>query len=289
MLIIEGSYYFVDKVKFKTRMQCHPLLEDQFRPIISDNYYESKLFWFELDQRQTDRLIALFSSSPILTTVSPLNRASSSLKTFQTINVREDSTNSSVFSSNISVTCPDSKKKWSSLFKVSPTVAKEDIEDFEKPTSELNLSSSNPSSYGWEEPSCTSRSSEEESKSCEAPTSGSGRQREIEEPEFFISSNEIDSSYFEVKVESEEYKSIALEVNLPYSNLKDVAENMEGNALSKGDEEILFEDTYDEDVRMHWERTANNSLGANIDVNLSSDRQLVTQVLEHPFYDTSLF
>lgn len=45
-------------------MQCQPLSEDQFGPVIVDNYYESRLFWFELDQNQTSKLISLFSSSP---------------------------------------------------------------------------------------------------------------------------------------------------------------------------------------------------------------------------------
>lgn len=46
-------------------MQCQPLLEVQFGPVIADNYYLPKLFWFELDQGQTNKLISLFSSSPV--------------------------------------------------------------------------------------------------------------------------------------------------------------------------------------------------------------------------------
>ncbi|EOY32624.1 Beta-propeller, Kelch repeat type 1, Development/cell death domain, Kelch related, Kelch-type beta propeller-like protein isoform 1 [Theobroma cacao] len=56
---------YAAQVKIRIRVQCHPLLEDQFRPIIADNYYEPKLFWFELDQAQTNKLISMFSSSPI--------------------------------------------------------------------------------------------------------------------------------------------------------------------------------------------------------------------------------
>lgn len=44
------------------------MLEHQFQPIIADNYYERKLFWFELDQAQTNKLISLFSSSPVTNT-----------------------------------------------------------------------------------------------------------------------------------------------------------------------------------------------------------------------------
>ena len=44
-------------------MQCQPLLEEQFKPIIFRNYYEERLFWFELDHAQTSKLVSLFSSS----------------------------------------------------------------------------------------------------------------------------------------------------------------------------------------------------------------------------------
>lgn len=291
MLIVFGiSYSFVDKVKMKIRMQCHPLLEDQFRPIISKNYYEARLFWFELDQKQTKRLIALFSSQPILETISPSLSVSSFSKALQTINVKDDSNNREVFSSNINVACLDSKKKWSSLFKVSLTDEREDGEDFEKSTSEFKVSHSNHSSYDWEEPSCISHSSEEEIKSCEAPNNGSGSHTENEESAFFESGNEIYSSYYsDVKDEGEEYKSTDLEVNLPCLNLKDVAENMEGNALFKSDEENLLDDNHEEDIQMHsMSKTENNSLGVNTDVDLNSDCQLVAQVLHHSF-GTSLF
>lgn len=261
------------QVKFKTRMQCHPLLEDQFRPVIADNYYEPKLFWFELDQRQTNRLIALFSSSPILETASPSERPSSLSKALITINVREDSNNGETFSSNMNVACLDSKKKWSSLFKVSQMDAREDGGDCNKMTSELNLSNSKNSCYEWEEPSCTSHSSEEESKSYEAPTNGSERQSEIEEPAFFI------SSFYDVTVEGEEYKSVDLEVNIPYSNIEDAAENMEGDALFKSDEENSLEDNPEDDIQTHWMITENKSLGADEDVDLNSDCQLVAQLL----------
>ncbi|OMO78064.1 Kelch repeat type 1 [Corchorus olitorius] len=54
------------QVKIRIRRQCQPLLEDQYQPVIADNYYcEPKLFWFELDQAQTNKLISMFSSSPM--------------------------------------------------------------------------------------------------------------------------------------------------------------------------------------------------------------------------------
>ncbi|KAI4306901.1 hypothetical protein L6164_030141 [Bauhinia variegata] len=55
---------FAAQVRIRTRMECKPLLEDQFGPIIANNCYEPKLFWFELDRDQTNKLISMFSSSP---------------------------------------------------------------------------------------------------------------------------------------------------------------------------------------------------------------------------------
>ncbi|KAA0054992.1 ring canal kelch-like protein isoform X1 [Cucumis melo var. makuwa] len=248
---------FSAQVKFKTRMQCHPLLEDQFRPIIADNYYQAKLFWFELDQRQTNRLIALFSSSPIVGTVSSSESPRSLFEALQTVNLREDNNNSKAFSSNMNVACLDSKKKWSSLFQGSHTDVREDGEDCQKMTSELNLSNSNNSCYEWEEPFCAPHSSEEESEACEAFTNGSEIQSEIEEPALFT------SSCYDVEVEGEEYKSAALQMNIPYSNIEDAAENMKGDALYESDEEKSWEGTPEEDIGSH----------------LSSDCRLVAQLL----------
>ncbi|WCJ19964.1 DCD (Development and Cell Death) domain protein [Euphorbia peplus] len=56
---------FPAQVKFQIRAHCQPLLEDQFGPIINQNYYSPRLFWFELDKDQANGLIALFSSSPM--------------------------------------------------------------------------------------------------------------------------------------------------------------------------------------------------------------------------------
>ena len=50
------------KVQIRVRLQCQPLSEEQFRPIIADNYYSSSYFWFELDHAQTSKLISLLSS-----------------------------------------------------------------------------------------------------------------------------------------------------------------------------------------------------------------------------------
>ncbi|KAG6728835.1 hypothetical protein I3842_02G194000 [Carya illinoinensis] len=61
---------FPAQVKIRILMPCHPLLEDQFRTVISSNYYEPRLFWFELDRDQTKDLISLFSASPLAVSTS---------------------------------------------------------------------------------------------------------------------------------------------------------------------------------------------------------------------------
>ena len=65
-----GLMYFyavcVFKVKIQIRMQCQPLPETQFSHVIEENYYEERLFWFELDREQTNKLISLFSSSQVI-------------------------------------------------------------------------------------------------------------------------------------------------------------------------------------------------------------------------------
>ncbi|KAH7855739.1 hypothetical protein Vadar_028277 [Vaccinium darrowii] len=68
----DGAEYtpYPAQVRVRIQTQCQPLLEDQFRRIIADNYYEQRLFWFELDQAQTRNLISLFSSSPVDRSVS---------------------------------------------------------------------------------------------------------------------------------------------------------------------------------------------------------------------------
>ncbi|GAB4834047.1 hypothetical protein Ancab_032300 [Ancistrocladus abbreviatus] len=64
---IDGSErtFYPAQVQIRVRLYCQPLLESQFEPIISDNYYNHNHFWFELDHAQTDKLISLFSSKVI--------------------------------------------------------------------------------------------------------------------------------------------------------------------------------------------------------------------------------
>lgn len=45
--------------------KCRPLPEEKFKPLIKNNYYEERLFYFELDKGQYTRLRTLFLSSPL--------------------------------------------------------------------------------------------------------------------------------------------------------------------------------------------------------------------------------
>ncbi|KAM7526543.1 hypothetical protein LguiA_016445 [Lonicera macranthoides] len=56
---------FPAQVQIRIRLQCQALREDQFKPIILDNYYTQNHFWFELDHAQTSRLMSLLSSVAI--------------------------------------------------------------------------------------------------------------------------------------------------------------------------------------------------------------------------------
>ncbi|XP_078445040.1 influenza virus NS1A-binding protein [Wolffia australiana] len=58
---------FPAQVRIFTTKYCKPLKEALFRPIISDNYYTSNHFYFELDHSQTRTLLSLFTpnSSPV--------------------------------------------------------------------------------------------------------------------------------------------------------------------------------------------------------------------------------
>ncbi|KAE9622261.1 putative development/cell death domain, kelch-type beta propeller [Lupinus albus] len=69
------------QVQVHVRLQCQPLSEDKFRPIIQDNYYSQKHFWFELDHAQTHKLNALLASLAI----APGNSASQNIPRWTTI------------------------------------------------------------------------------------------------------------------------------------------------------------------------------------------------------------
>ncbi|CAE5966835.1 unnamed protein product [Arabidopsis arenosa] len=52
------------QVKVRVRVRCEPLPEEKFSPVISENYKDEKMFWFELDRGQTNKLLRLFKPSP---------------------------------------------------------------------------------------------------------------------------------------------------------------------------------------------------------------------------------
>lgn len=52
-------------MQFRVRLQCQPLSEDKFRQVIADNYYTNNKFYFELDHRQSSKLLYLLASLAI--------------------------------------------------------------------------------------------------------------------------------------------------------------------------------------------------------------------------------
>ncbi|KAL6133005.1 hypothetical protein ACLB2K_065242 [Fragaria x ananassa] len=56
---------FPAQAQIRVRLQCHPLRESQFKPIIVDNYYSANKFWFELDHAQANKLMTLLASCAI--------------------------------------------------------------------------------------------------------------------------------------------------------------------------------------------------------------------------------
>ncbi|XP_055812721.1 uncharacterized protein LOC129882448 isoform X2 [Solanum dulcamara] len=60
----DGSFRtpYPAQVQIRVRLLCQPLLENQFKPVIKDNYYGQNHFLFELDHVQAGKLISIFSS-----------------------------------------------------------------------------------------------------------------------------------------------------------------------------------------------------------------------------------
>ncbi|XP_009373092.1 uncharacterized protein LOC103962148 [Pyrus x bretschneideri] len=61
---------FPAQVQIRVRLQCRPVLESQFKPILVDNYYSQCHFWFELDHAQTSRVMSLFATAGIASSTS---------------------------------------------------------------------------------------------------------------------------------------------------------------------------------------------------------------------------
>lgn len=53
------------QVQIRIRLQSKPLPEEQFKPIILDNYFRPNHFWFELDHAQTSKLLSLLSAQAV--------------------------------------------------------------------------------------------------------------------------------------------------------------------------------------------------------------------------------
>ncbi|KAK7247081.1 hypothetical protein RIF29_41958 [Crotalaria pallida] len=62
------------QVQMRVRLQCLPLSEDIFGQVIADNYFTSNHFWFELDHRQTSKLMSLLASVAIASGTSVVPR-----------------------------------------------------------------------------------------------------------------------------------------------------------------------------------------------------------------------
>lgn len=90
-------------------MRCEPLPEEKFSPVIAENYKDEKMFWFELDRGQTNKLLRLFSPSPSV-------RAPSTSKFAAPPPRKPIPTSSLAQIGDIGATRVD---KWSNLFKSS--------------------------------------------------------------------------------------------------------------------------------------------------------------------------
>ncbi|XP_054817365.1 uncharacterized protein LOC129317057 isoform X2 [Prosopis cineraria] len=89
---------FPAQVRVRIQMQCQPLIEDLFGPIIIGNYYESNHFWFELDHSQTSKLISMFASSPVFASNALLNVERANLNVNPNSSIMRNSDHSMVHS-----------------------------------------------------------------------------------------------------------------------------------------------------------------------------------------------
>ncbi|XP_057512962.1 uncharacterized protein LOC130795021 [Actinidia eriantha] len=74
---------FPAQVQIHIRLRCQPLPEEQFKPIIIDNYYSQNHFWFELDHAQTSKLMSLLSCRAIASSTVPPRNATQWRTLFQ--------------------------------------------------------------------------------------------------------------------------------------------------------------------------------------------------------------
>nr|VDD46822.1 unnamed protein product [Brassica oleracea] len=101
------------QVKVRVRVKCEPLSEETFGPVIADNYKDEKIFWFELDRVQTNKLLRLFKPSPYV-------RAPPSTSKYVVASPSSSSRNAIPASSLVEIGDSGGAPrvdKWSSLFK----------------------------------------------------------------------------------------------------------------------------------------------------------------------------
>lgn len=116
------------------------MLEEETKPIIDKNYYTEKLFWFELDKKQTKRLVTLFLSSPLPKSMPP--PAAWKRNTF---NLPSSShVNKTAYEEHSNAFAP--RKKWSDLLKPSSAV---NIGEVLEPQKVFNPSASDCSDMWW--------------------------------------------------------------------------------------------------------------------------------------------
>ncbi|GJU87467.1 zinc finger, CCHC-type containing protein [Tanacetum coccineum] len=129
-----GYTSFPAQVRVRVKMECLALSENQFKPIIANNYYTSKHFHFVLDKDQTNQLISLFERFPMIsnssrvayiapaTTINPVISNSSRVADIPPVSSTNMSYASVVGESStpITITASSSQPTWSSLFKTQP-------------------------------------------------------------------------------------------------------------------------------------------------------------------------
>ncbi|MCD9644360.1 hypothetical protein HAX54_032547 [Datura stramonium] len=81
----DGSFRtpYPAQVQIRVRLLCQPLLENQFKPVIEDNYYSQNHFLFELDHVQAGKLISIFSSVAFAPSSSPSQNFAKQRSIFQ--------------------------------------------------------------------------------------------------------------------------------------------------------------------------------------------------------------
>lgn len=119
------------------------MLEEETKPIIDKNYYTEKLFWFELDKKQTKRLVTLFLSSPLPKSMPP--PAAWKRNTF---NIPSSShVNKTAYEEHSNAFAP--RKKWSDLLKTSSSSSSVNIREVLEPQKVSNSSASDCFDMGW--------------------------------------------------------------------------------------------------------------------------------------------